>query len=188
MIICLYTHTYTDSSVDGIMLYLSTNVLWSYITYRVCLVSKITDNAQTTLEETHADAKQLEEDAREEYGIEPAACELLMKVMVEGKLYLNPKLTISEVANAIGTNRTYLSNYFNNTLQTTFYDFINNFRIENASKQLLESTQPLHSIEEVAEQSGFNSVSTFRRAFVKNTGMSPLKFRKSMSNQTVFKA
>ena len=110
MIIWLSTNTYTDSSIGDIILYLSTIVFWSYITYHVCLMSKITENAQTTIEETHANAKQLEEDAREEYGIEPAACELLMKVMVEGKLYLNPKLTISEVANAIGTNRTYLSN------------------------------------------------------------------------------
>ena len=100
--------------------------------------------------------------------------------MIDDKLYLNPKLTISDVANFIGTNRTYLSHYINNTLQTNFYDYINNYRIENASKSLLTYVNPILTIEEVAEKSGFNSTSTFRRAFLKNTGMTPLQFRKTI--------
>lgn len=103
----------------------------------------------------------------------------LEKVMYKQKLYLNPKLTITEVANAIGTNRTYLSAYFNNELNTTFYDFINNQRIEKVSKALLENSPFDMTIEEIAERSGFNSAITFRRAFQKNTGTTPLKYRKS---------
>ncbi|WP_349943578.1 helix-turn-helix domain-containing protein [Bacteroides cellulosilyticus] len=36
------------------------------------------------------------------------------------------------------------------------------------------------NIDEIAERSGFNSTSTFRRAFFKNTGMTPLQYRKSI--------
>jgi AraC-like DNA-binding protein len=104
--------------------------------------------------------------------------EQLNKVMQEDVLYRNPHLTITEVANAIGTNRTYLSAYLNNVLHTSFYDYINNYRIENVSKKLLAEPIPNKTIEEIAELSGFNSTSTFRRAFIKNTGMTPLHFRK----------
>lgn len=100
--------------------------------------------------------------------------------MEEQQLYLNPKLTIGDVANAIGTNRTYLSSYFNHQLNTTFYDYINNLRIEKASKKLLSVYPYTMNIDEIAECSGFNSTSTFRRAFLKNTGMTPLQYRKSI--------
>lgn len=100
--------------------------------------------------------------------------------MEEQQLYLNPKLTISDVTNAIGTNRTYLSSYFNNKLNITFYDYINNLRIEKTGKQLLATYPYTMNIDEIAERSGFNSTSTFRRAFFKNTGMTPLQYRKSI--------
>lgn len=82
--------------------------------------------------------------------------------------------------NAIGTNRTYLSSYFNNKLNITFYDYINNLRIEKTGKQLLATYPYTMNIDEIAERSGFNSTSTFRRAFFKNTGMTPLQYRKSI--------
>lgn len=104
---------------------------------------------------------------------------MLQKVMEEDRLYLNPKLAIADVSNAIGTNRTYLSNYFNNELNITFYDYINKYRIEKSAKELLALYPWNLSIEEIAERSGFNSISTFRRAFLKQTGMTPQQFRKA---------
>lgn len=112
--------------------------------------------------------------------------EKLQKIMEEQKLYLNPKLTVNDVANAIGTNRTYLSSYFNNELNTTFYDYINTLRIEESSKPLLAVFPYTMNIDEIAEASGFNSISTFRRAFLKKTGMTPLQYRKSNSLSNTF--
>jgi AraC-like DNA-binding protein len=102
----------------------------------------------------------------------------LNRVMEAGMIYRNPRLTISEVANAVGTNRTYLSAYLNSVLHTTFYDYINGYRIEYISKKLLEEESPSKTIEEIAELSGFNSTTTFRRAFQKKTGMTPMHFRR----------
>jgi AraC-like DNA-binding protein len=93
-------------------------------------------------------------------------------------IYRNPRLTINDVANAVGTNRTYLSAYLNSVLHTTFYDYINGYRIEYISKKLLEEEAPGKTIEEIAELSGFNSTTTFRRAFQKKTGMTPMTFRR----------
>ena len=92
------------------------------------------------------------------------------------ELYLNPKLTIEELANAIGTNRTYLSNYLNNQLNSNFYEYVNAYRIKKASAMLI--SDDIENLEIIAEKCGFNSLSTFRRAFIKETGKTPLQYRK----------
>ena len=101
----------------------------------------------------------------------------LEHVLVEDKIYLNPKITLGEVAQAIGSNKTYLSDYINNTLHTTFYDFINTYRITEA--RLIIEAMPQEgrkSMAVVAEMSGFNSLSTFNRHFVRVVGISPKQY------------
>lgn len=94
---------------------------------------------------------------------------------VQDKLYLNSKLTLNDLAQALGTNRTYISNYINKTLHTSFYDYVNGFRLRH-SEELLGNADM--SLESIAEMSGFNSLSTFRRSFTKCYGCSPGAFRK----------
>lgn len=105
--------------------------------------------------------------------------EQLKIVFEEKQLYLNSKLTITDVAREIGTNRTYLSSYLNNELKMTFYDFVNSMRIEMKAKLLLKEKVRNLTIEEIAQESGFNSVSTFHRAFLKHTGKTPNDFRRT---------
>ena len=57
--------------------------------------------------------------------------------------------------------------------------FVNSMRIEMKAKQLLKEKVRNFTIEEIAQESGFNSVSTFHRAFLKYTGKTPNDFRKS---------
>ena len=68
----------------------------------------------------------------------------------------------------------YISNYLNNVLGTTFFDYVNQYRLSYA-EQLLRQTKM--SIEEIADRSGFNSRSTFRRAFLKRFGCAPSHYR-----------
>lgn len=91
------------------------------------------------------------------------------------KVYLNPNLKVSDIAATIGTNRTYVSAYFNKETQCTFYDYVNRFRIEYACKQL-DCTDD--KIVQIAEISGFNSAQAFIRVFTKIKGISPSKYRK----------
>lgn len=103
--------------------------------------------------------------------------ERLTQILMNEKAYLIPSLSISELANQIGTNRTYLSDYLNNSLSTNFYDYINTFRIDAACSLLKETNL---SLEQISEKSGFNSLSTFRRCFVKQVGCTPNQFRKKL--------
>ena len=100
----------------------------------------------------------------------------LSELASSGYFIRSPRLTLSELAAELGTNRTTLSNYLNQEVGTTFYDYINSHRVSEAERLLAEPSGHW-SVEQLAEMSGFNSVSTFRRAFSKKHGMSPQQYR-----------
>lgn len=99
-----------------------------------------------------------------------------LEELVEGqRLYLNKNLTLADLAQAMNTNRTYVSNYLSQVRGQTFYDYINQLRIEHISIPMLKE-HPEYTLEYVATESGFASISTFRRAFIKLTGQTPRQY------------
>lgn len=105
---------------------------------------------------------------------EKSMATVVNRLFVEEKLYLNPHLKLSDVARLVGTNRTYLSRYFNQESGQTFYDYVNNLRVKHAEEMLLTTSLPLLAI---ATESGFNSLSTFRRVFASTYGCTPAEYR-----------
>ena len=101
--------------------------------------------------------------------------EKLTQCMSATELFLQPRLTLSDLAGAIGTNRTYLSDFLNKRLDTTFYEYINGFRARKAAELILSN--PEKTLTEIAELSGYNSMSTFYRSFTRTIGMPPSKFK-----------
>ncbi len=91
------------------------------------------------------------------------------------RVWLNPVITLQDMALILNTNRTYLSEYFNRSLGVTFYDYLNGYRITYACELLL--SEPNLSVLLIGEKSGFKSLSTFRRAFEKQMNMTPSKYR-----------
>lgn len=136
------------------------------------------ENVAETVVEPQPVAEQPVEPEPEELKLqqEAAFAERMYLLFEKEHVYLNPRLRLSELATLLGTNRTYLSQYFNQNCESTFYDFVNDYRIHHA-KLLLHSTDD--TLETIAMNSGFNSLSTFRRAFVQREGMSPIEFRAS---------
>lgn len=100
---------------------------------------------------------------------------MLEQVVEEKRLYLVKTLTLTDLAAAMGTNRTYVSNYLSQVRRQTFYDYINQMRIEKVSVPLLKK-HPEYTLEYIANESGFASISTFRRAFQKLLGKTPRQF------------
>lgn len=102
----------------------------------------------------------------------------LRMVMEEQRLFLQPKLTLLDVAKAIQTNKSYLSFYLHNVRKTTFYDFINQYRIEEACRLMNEpEIGQKYVLTQIATLSGFNSISTFNRYFYKIKGILPSKYK-----------
>lgn len=91
--------------------------------------------------------------------------------------FTNPSLTIQDMAMYVGTNRTYMSQYLNHIKKNTFYDYINNLRINYACKLLTETDIP---VENLAIMAGFGSVSVFRRCMREKFDCTPSKYRQAM--------
>ena len=102
--------------------------------------------------------------------------ERIRALFIDNEFFLNPKLKLSDVAKQIGTNRTYLSNFFNRDSGCTFFDYVNDLRIEYACRLLTETDDTL---DVVATSSGFNSLSTFRRAFMSRMQCTPNEYRRT---------
>ena len=99
------------------------------------------------------------------------------EVIHEKKYYLETDLTLQKLAKYLGTNRQYLSNYINQEKHKTFYDYINDFRLEEAKRLLdSENDDQSYSMEEIAALSGYNSYTTFLRSFKKKYGQSPTNY------------
>lgn len=106
----------------------------------------------------------------------------LKKYMMEEKPFLNPSLTIQDVANDISIPVRDLSILINHKLDQHFYDFVNTYRIEHAMDILKDATKNKVTILEILFEVGFNSKSSFNTAFKKHTGSTPTVYRKVLKN------
>ncbi len=101
----------------------------------------------------------------------------LLEVMENHKPYLNPTLTITELADQIETNQKYLSVVINDCFNKNFFAFINEYRVNEAIKLLNTPVGQQYSIEGIGKTVGFNSRSTFISAFKKQTKTTPSEYK-----------
>ncbi len=94
------------------------------------------------------------------------------------KLYMNPKITLTEIAEKLNSNENYISNAINKYSKTNLTGFINKYRIEEAKKHLAEAAVNNNTIDRIAELSGFGNRVTFARVFKTMTNLSPSAFKK----------
>ncbi|NMH89145.1 helix-turn-helix domain-containing protein [Flavivirga algicola] len=102
--------------------------------------------------------------------------ELLMK---EGKIYRDPNLGLSSVAQKLKISSNYLSQLVNKLTGQNFADYINTFRVEEVKLKLTNANFANYTVVGIGLESGFNSKSTFYSAFKKITGISPSTYRKA---------
>ena len=100
----------------------------------------------------------------------------LQNLMECEKPHLEPQLTLGELAKMIGINTSILSYVINQGFGKNFNDFVNEYRIAEVKKKLLEDETRNSTLMGIAFDCGFNSKSTFNRAFKKLTGLSPKDF------------
>lgn len=99
-----------------------------------------------------------------------------MQELENKEFFLNPDVNVEWLAAELGTNRHYISNYFNQIAKTTFYDYVNRLRLDYAVR-LLATGKVKPSL--VGYDSGFNSEATFRRIFKDKYGCTPTQYAKT---------
>lgn len=104
----------------------------------------------------------------------------LEQLFEEQKPYLKHDLKITDVAGALGSNRTYVSRLIRSHYRTNFSAFVNAFRVEEAIRLFKEKASRNYTTKSIAETAGFNNYNSFTEAFRNQTGMTPGKYREKI--------
>lgn len=100
----------------------------------------------------------------------------LLREFEKEKIYMNSNLNITDIAQRVGTNRTYISSIINQQYKQNFCSFVNGFRIKEL--EVIYKENPDYSNEELVELSGFGSVRSLKRFIEGKTGMSLTEWKK----------
>jgi AraC-like DNA-binding protein len=98
-------------------------------------------------------------------------------LMEKEKLYQETELTLQDLANKLNVPSYQVSQAINEGLNKSFYDLINNYRVEEAKRLLQDPQNENYTILSVGFEAGFNSKTTFNTVFKKFTGLTPTEFR-----------
>ena len=108
-----------------------------------------------------------------------------LRCMEMNQLFLNPRLTLDELAKQISTNRNQLSTCINRITHSNFNSWLAWYRVNHLLEQynlLYQETTP-PPLDELYEKSGFASRSSFYRQFKSVTGLTPSQFTKQQNQQ-----
>ena len=100
----------------------------------------------------------------------------ILKLMQDEKLYLQPELNLSDIANRLKTNISVLSGVVNNAFGKNFNDFVNEYRVKEFQERIQLPENKNITLLGIAFDCGFNSKATFNRSFKKFTGKAPKEF------------
>ncbi len=158
-------------------------LLIGYLLWRVETLSDLTVSQSLPIEEeTPAPVSPPEDGSPSSEALSDAAYEkiasLLQQHCVDTQLYLQHNLNISQLAQTLGTNRTYLRLYFVHQ-DTNYNAYINDLRIRHFIRLYSEAVaaQRFFTIQELATQSGYHSYNTFALAFKQRMGKSVTEWK-----------
>jgi AraC-like DNA-binding protein len=92
--------------------------------------------------------------------------------------HASEKFSLEKIATLVHLSRSAFCKFFKRATGQTFTDYVNDIRIGNACELLIESEK---HINEIAYQSGFDSLTYFNRIFIKKKGVTPRKFRQQLN-------
>jgi AraC-like DNA-binding protein len=134
-----------------------------------------------------ADGRVPEAIAHSPYGatthFNPEMIEKLDDLMSRVKLYQDPDLHLDGLADSMGISTRSLSALINGHHKQNFYDFVNDYRVRDAQRQLEDPSLKSKTIQKIFEDAGFSSKSTFHTYFKKVTGKTPSEYRKAAHSE-----
>jgi AraC-like DNA-binding protein len=105
--------------------------------------------------------------------------EEMLRIIEDQKLFLNPELNQKLLITLLGTNRKYLYQAISQNAEDNFKQIINRYRV-NEAKRLIEDRTNMggeSSLEDIHILAGFNSVTSYYRAFKYFTGLTPRDYQ-----------
>jgi len=112
-------------------------------------------------------------------GVEEMKLYFRLKTSIEKeRLYLDPDLSLREVADKLHTNTKYLSQVVNHHAGCNFQHFINAYRIKEAKEKIISPQYQNLTLFGIALQCGFKNKSTFFKVFREISGQTPKEYIK----------
>jgi len=106
----------------------------------------------------------------------PELHQQLLRLMQTEKPYLEPKLSLAQLAEILGVMPNHLSQIINQYEEKNFYDFVNSYRVEEFIDLAKKDTDKNFNLLGLAFEAGFNSKSSFNQVFKKFKGKTPSEF------------
>jgi AraC-like DNA-binding protein len=100
--------------------------------------------------------------------------------MKSAKPYLNPDLSLPQLAADLNISSHYLSQVINEQFNLNFFDFVNRYRVEVFKEKIEDHEFRNFSLLGIAFECGFNSKSAFNRIFKQTTGITPSQYKKTI--------
>ncbi len=119
---------------------------------------------------------------KEDSGGDGALWAEIEKLMEKDKVFMKNSLTLESLADAAGTNRTYLSRTINKFSGGNFNAYIDRYRVREAVRIIEESSDRM-PFKELADKVGYNSLQVFYKAFQRETGLSPGGYRNEVKRR-----
>ncbi len=107
----------------------------------------------------------------------------LKKAVQTGSYYQDPELSLVSLAEKLELTTHELSRIINKVLKKSFNDFINEFRVAEAARKMQDPVYDHITLLGIAFESGFNSKSTFNRAFRQMTGKSAAEYKSELKKE-----
>lgn len=104
----------------------------------------------------------------------------MLAYLTEAKPYLNPEYSLQQMASDLNISRHKLSQVINSGQNKNFFKLVNEYRIREAKKMLLNPAYDHYSILGIGYACGFNSKSSFNRLFKEETGCTPSEFKQEI--------
>ncbi|MEP5611613.1 MAG: AraC family transcriptional regulator, partial [Cyclobacteriaceae bacterium] len=105
----------------------------------------------------------------------------LQECIADGFLYRNPELSLTDLSKFSGISQRAISDAIHQELGKNYYQFINEYRVEEMKMKLLDNSLNHFKIFSLAIDSGFNSKASFNRVFKTYTGHTPKEFKSQNS-------
>jgi AraC-like DNA-binding protein len=101
----------------------------------------------------------------------------LKTLMEEKRLYRDSLISLARVAKQAGEPAYVVSQVINERMGASFFEWIAKYRVEEAKKMLSDPSDKMLTIEQIAEEVGYNSKSAFNKVFKKLTGKTPSEYK-----------
>jgi AraC-like DNA-binding protein len=168
--------------------------LFSYLGYKGMLQSQIlipeflmksemNDNPPLVADEKHEDAKAISQLATFSKDELMTLKKKVVETLETKRLYLDDNLKLQDLAEHVGLSSRQLSELLNQHLEITFYDLVNDYRVESVKEKLHSGEGENLTLLAIAFDSGFKSKTSFNRVFKAKTNYSPSEYKRHISKK-----